>query len=646
MPLLTPYIVAIAIGIFVAVEMLPDFYCPLWLFVLQTVLTLVLIIVGYLRSKRFTHRSLLWSVFSYVAIVLWSATYCCQRRVSDFGAEGEEEAFISGQLTERVRVNKRSVTWHMYIDTLAMRRGIVSNICGHIVFPLDSVALSFSPGDYVELRTRAVMWSRYMNSDVGVYDYGGYLEKHGVEFVARRVDVQSVERGKQLTLRMTTRKWADRAVEVLGYCGVSDSNMNVLRALIFGDKSMLTKSQKESFVRCGTAHILAVSGMHVGVVYGIVYMLLLVMRINHYKWANLIILVAVWLYALMTGLSPSVCRAALMLSFISVGALVGRKGSGASSLMFALLILMLVNPYVIFDLGMWLSFGSVMALVHLMPPVEILILRLSVYMRVHYGFKVSSFIEKWFLRALALSVICQLATLPLQILMTNQLPVFFFLNNLVMLPLLTPLLGFSIVAIVLYGFAPMFANWAATATNYIMSFLDWYVSWAKELPQLQVGSIGFSTLESIFLFVSIMMCCVCFGAEPYMQWVNKGRRRAMSLMVMSFLLYAGTKVYLDCEMIGKEELSYWRVADGSVGISYLNNGAAIHWVSDTTDIVQLERCEAVSRAWRVRNEEVRALENVKSLNGVPFENILQRMAVYDEELFDKQRGVESFVRDN
>lgn len=137
-----------------------------------------------------------------------------------------------------------------------------------------------------------------------------------------------------------------------------------LNAVLMGDKSGLDDNIRMTFANGGTAHMLALSGLHMGILAGMVIFLMWPLSaIGRYKWGYAVSIALLWLYVLMTGMSPSSVRACIMITFAFAGVIMERKNSAGHSLCAACLIMMVLDPMVLFDAGFQLSVTCVAALV-------------------------------------------------------------------------------------------------------------------------------------------------------------------------------------------------------------------------------------------------------------------------------------------
>ena len=146
---------------------------------------------------------------------------------------------------------------------------------------------------------------------------------------------------------------------------LSKNEMAVLSALTLGYKDELEPELREDFSYAGVMHILAVSGLHIGVIY-MMLQLIFSMAFRRAKskiLSTLFTLCALWLYAFMTGLPPSVIRATTMFSLVAIGTALNRKSQIYNTISVSAFIILPGNPNLLFDVGFQLSYTAVIGIV-------------------------------------------------------------------------------------------------------------------------------------------------------------------------------------------------------------------------------------------------------------------------------------------
>lgn len=201
-------------------------------------------------------------------------------------------------------------------------------------------------------------------------------------------------------------------------------SQQIAQALLLGQKQSLDPEMEQAYADTGTLHILAVSGLHVGIIYAV--LLIPISFFSSWKQGKntylLFVIALIWLYALITGFSPSVIRAAGMFTLLTAGQMRRRKPSIWNVLACSALVMLVLDPLVIFDLGFQLSYLAVAGIVGLQP----LLLRFWLP---------NSRVLEYFWQMITVTVAAQLATSPLTIYHFHTFPSYFLLANLILVPL-------------------------------------------------------------------------------------------------------------------------------------------------------------------------------------------------------------------
>lgn len=235
----------------------------------------------------------------------------------------------------------------------------------------------------------------------------------------------------------------------------------VLQALVLGDKSELTSEVKADFRDSGASHILALSGMHIGIIYSTLMVLLSFMN-SHYilhRCKLPLALMFMLLYVLATGLSPSACRSVIMIGLTLWAGLSGRTCNRETPLLLSACILLLLDPHIARSLSFQLSFAAMGGIVFIFSTIDGILkpsfeFWLSPFNRRSWRQKLRAFLPLALYRLLqlcAVSVSCQIATMPLTLYYFGNVPRYFLITNLVASPLVTAIIYVFVMFSVLCG---------------------------------------------------------------------------------------------------------------------------------------------------------------------------------------------------
>ena len=230
----------------------------------------------------------------------------------------------------------------------------------------------------------------------------------------------------------------NKIVEII-YTNISDpASANLIAAMLLGYKDAMDAEIIKDFQQAGVVHLLALSGLHVGIIYGGIYLLL--SFIIPFKYRNKITiplaLITLWLYTLMVGAMPSVVRAAIMLTLLQIGVLFNRPVNNYNSLATAALFILIANPLQLYSLGFQLSFTAVLGIFFFNAPLMNIC-------------KTNKKWLKWVIGSLSVTMAAQLGTLPLTIYYFHQFPTYFLIANLIAVPMASILIYIGFFAIIL-----------------------------------------------------------------------------------------------------------------------------------------------------------------------------------------------------
>ena len=327
------------------------------------------------------------------------------------------------------------------------------------------------------------------------FDYRAYLMQKGItgQVYLKDEDWIDLQTNNANPIYAFSYRFRDILLESLHRCGLEDDEFGVAAAILLGYDDKLADEVRQNYVAAGSMHILCVSGMHVGIIYLLAGFLL--GFLNRKKWQKTLrqamLLALVWFYALIAGLSPSVLRASLMLSFVIIGELIHRKGFIINSIAASAFILLCVNPNNLFEIGFQLSYAAVVGIVVLHRPIYNLL-----YVK-------NKLLDKaWEITAVALAA--QVATIPFTLFYFNQFTTYFWLSNLLMTPI-------SFV-VVISGMVLLLVSWIPYV-NVLVGYLVWgavylmntFVSWVEHLPFSIVKGLYVSEFEFAMLLLAFVL---------------------------------------------------------------------------------------------------------------------------------------------
>lgn len=258
------------------------------------------------------------------------------------------------------------------------------------------------------------------------------------------------------------RRWPDKVRRWLSYhlehCGLTQASEQFLKAILIGDVN-IEQDTRDDFSRSGLSHILAISGAHVGIIAMLIAILFFPLTMMGKSRTGMIATILVlWLYAVVTGCSPSVLRAVIMISFVVAGKLLGRNSNPLNSLCAAALLILSVSPLTLLNVGFLLSFLAVAGILLLMP-----ILLIPFYKLKCRGSKQI----RTFASLCCLPIAATIATAPLAIFHFHLFPVWFLLSNL-LIAIVLPLILIGGACLLLFNLLGIGVGWIAEMLNWLI----------------------------------------------------------------------------------------------------------------------------------------------------------------------------------
>lgn len=298
----------------------------------------------------------------------------------------------------------------------------------------------------------------------------------------------------------------------------------IIQALVLGEKKDIDQILYKQYAAAGAVHILAVSGLHVGILYLILAFLLKPLqrwKIGGYAQSIAIVLL-LWGFAMLSGLSPSVTRAVTMFSFFALAKLFGRETNAINTLFLSFLTLLLINPLWLFQVGFQLSYLAVFFIVWLQP----------LFYKI--GYSRYLLVRKiWGL--ITVTLCAQIGVLPLSLYYFHQFPGMFLVTNIVVLPFLTVLMCGGILIVALAAFE-MLPDWLAIAYNYCIEALNGFIQWVAVQENFLFQEIPFSTLKVLATYLLIV---------AWVYFLKKGTYGRLGRALIALSVFIGAFIYDD-----------------------------------------------------------------------------------------------------
>ncbi|MBK8657948.1 MAG: ComEC family competence protein [Bacteroidetes bacterium] len=419
----------------------------------------------------------------------------------------------------------------------------------------DSISQSLKYGDEFVFKTKLETFEGPKNP--GEFSYKLYQSFHNIYHRAflKSGDWKLTGANTGNIFFRIVYEWRDRFLHVAQNY-VSDINdFGVASAIMLGYRDYVTGDIVRAYSSSGALHVLSVSGLHLATMFFMLNMMLNWMDGRGRKMAiskAMLILALIWIYTCLTGLSPSVLRAAMMFSLIQVGKLTMRRMHMFNILAGSAVILMLFDPFIVTEVGFRLSYLAVLGIVYLHPKISskwvIVSDRAPAYKKAKWYKKPIVFLRNdvwWFIRYALLdffwqltsvSIAAQIATAPLGLYYFHQFPILFFVSNWVVIPV-GNLILFSGTLLFMFSWVPYMSHFLGWSFNELIHLLNQFIFLVDAFPYALWDRISILMVEMILIYIVILILCVI--TEDYSRrW--RGRLLLTAMLISTMLIAYNT----------------------------------------------------------------------------------------------------------
>ena len=302
----------------------------------------------------------------------------------------------------------------------------------------------------------------------------------------------------RMTLAMRALETRKKVVDLYGRLGFEKEEHALLSALTVGEKRDFPRELKEAYSAAGASHVLALSGLHLGIFYLLLSLIIPLRGRKRFVLVarEILIVLSLWVFAFVAGLSPSVVRAAILFSLVSLGRCLHQDYSSVNSLAFAAIAMLLFSPHLLFDVSFQLSFSAVFAILLLVPHMQNLF-RVEKHGAL-YGYVVNLFL---------LSFAAQVGTLPFIWYHFGVLPLYSLLTNAVVVPLAFVVIAMALVMLATSFYLPL-QHLVADALGGVIGFMNNSVSYISSLPGATyslppIGAVGAVCVGALSVLLAI-----------------------------------------------------------------------------------------------------------------------------------------------
>jgi competence protein ComEC len=342
----------------------------------------------------------------------------------------------------------------------------------------------------------------------------------------------------QNTIKGFATKIKSHVISTLRNSGLSQPAFSICSALLVGYDDEIDNEVMQSFSHAGALHVLSVSGMHTGILYGaLIFLFSLFDKYNNNKKIKFVFIAGVLIvFTFITGLSPSVLRATIMLLLLLLGSTFFKKGNPYNTLFVSFFILLLINPYLLIDVGFLLSYSAVFGIMYLYPILN------NLYLFEHK-------LLNWFWSSVLISISATIFTLPISLYFFHQFPIWFVLSNLIVVPLCIMLMGLSFL-LLLFGNLVVINGALAYLINNTTAAILWLTNLTNNPKIGFIDFIHFTAIDVFFLIATITITLLVIVYKQYKHVISLG---------LNIIAWITVSIYTNQNDTNKNELVVFHV---------------------------------------------------------------------------------------
>ncbi|MCL6267685.1 ComEC/Rec2 family competence protein [Flagellimonas myxillae] len=353
------------------------------------------------------------------------------------------------------------------------------------------------------------------------FDYKDYLSKQGI-YHQVRADYKNVivKDDPKPSWYGRASRFREHIISKLKQKAFGEEELAVIQALLLGQREDISEETYSDYKNAGAVHILAVSGLHVGIFLLLFQFLLSPLeRLPKGKTLKLVVVVLLlWAYAFIAGLSPSIVRAVTMFTFLAYAMHLNRPTNAFNILALSMFFILLIKPLFLFQVGFQMSYAAVFAIIWVYPKLQ------------RFWFPENLVLQKiW--QLLSVSIAAQLGVLPISLYYFHQFPALFFVSNLLVVPFLGILLGSGILVIIL-SLIDLLPKFLVSAYDFLIGAMNNIVAWVGRQEHFIITDIPFDSVQLVSWYVLIVSLIIAFSKPSF-------RKLAVPAMVIIVLQVYG-----------------------------------------------------------------------------------------------------------
>jgi competence protein ComEC len=395
----------------------------------------------------------------------------------------------------------------------------------------------------------------------GGFDYERYAMFNGIthQLFLNNKDYILLTQSKQHGFQKWLYNTKEYILEVIRNNIKGVEAVSVAEALLIGYRDDLDRDLVQAYSNTGVVHVIAISGLHLGLIYWLLLLLLKPLdKQRKLKWIKPVVAISfLWIFSLLTGAGASVVRAAIMFTVIAMGEMAGKKGNIYNSMAVSAFIMLLWNPFLLWDVGFQLSYAAVLSIVLFMKPIYNLVDFTNILLD-----------KGWQLCSVTLSA--QILTLPLCMYHFHQAPNLFLITNFVAVPL-SSLILFGEILLIAISIFPFLAHWVGVVLSYLLKWMNNFILWVDDFSFAVTDGIMHTPLQTILLYLFITATAI---------WLLQKNSKALKWSLLCLMLFFGLQSFYLFQTKKQNKLVVYNLSqhaatDFMLGDAYLFTGDTV-----------------------------------------------------------------------
>ena len=504
------FTVFLAIGI-----LLSDFLDVSISTILGTIGFICFVLIGIHLYCKKHHKTLFWPSLLVLLLMVFLGVFVSKINIPTFSKThySHLEKISDNQSHQlefviKKRLKPTTYNHRYYVELLKIDSTRVS---GTLLMNLSKESTAKNINVNARILTTAVLQNVKPPLNPYQFNYKNYLENLGIYhqiFLKDQVVLAIPQSPKSIMdYAQAIREMFNKRLQKLAFKPIEHALIN---ALLLGQRQDITTDVYEDYAKAGAIHILAISGLHIGI---LLLILQFIMKpLLYFKYGKfvrlLMILCLLWSFAIIAGLSPSVVRAVTMFSLFAIVRGLKRASNSLNTLAVSAFILLLVRPGFCFDVGFQLSYAAVASIIIVKPVLD-------------KWWHIKHRIGNWFLDLFKVSIAAQIGVLPLSLYYFHQFPGLFFVTNMVVVPCLIVILGLGILMLVLIGIhqAP---DLLIQILRWFIQLMNRFVEWVASKEAFLFDQISFDLTALILSYLILFLLRIFYHKKTFKNLIVLG----------------------------------------------------------------------------------------------------------------------------